>query len=708
MHEKRVRKGFKLSALAGLLALIMVMTAFAAYAPPDRNATGSITVHMNEKSDGTGEMVLGGEMAIYRVAYIDNDRDGNYFFRLTDKFADSGVEIDEKTEEELKDQWPELAQALSDYAYENKLESDDKASLSDGTAVFTDLQTGLYLLVQTEPAPNYYAANPFLVSLPLYVEPEGVYNYDVDASPKTEVAPGPVKNVYTDGDIDRGEDDDDGEDVYVGDILTYKISYTNTHSTPATVTITDVLEKSLEYVSSDPEGITSTNEDDLTVITWVLEDVPAYADGYVTFTAKVTEDAIEKNVIDNTAKVKVGESSDVEVDTNTVHNPRRWYFQIDEEIVTDIDDIFHYEDGGWIKDESVTEYYDIEMEMTTLLPVIEENELAEGSFTMNFHEFLDEELKLDIETAHFSVYLRGNTDDVINLDDYVDANGEKYYTVTFPTTECTYPGEDPNLCAFHVDVRLTDLYNDGIITADDLQGNTWITIFFHADLEEDADGDALYGSYSSTVWYEVYDGDSLEHTSNQSVVEVYTYEISIIKYNASRLRNDDYAAAALAGATLGIYADEDCTIPVTRKGMDYTVVSGDDGSVVFFGLAKGTYYVKEISAPSGYILSSNVLTVDFGTLDSDVYVYEGVYANSPRGSHSGGGGGGGSGSGGGGGSGSGGPGSGGSGDGDSGGTSWDLLPLPETGQGWAMLIAVCAMIAAGIGLIVAYVVRRRN
>ncbi len=266
----------------------------------------------------------------------------------------------------------------------------------------------------------------------------------------------------------------------------------------------------------------------------------------------------------------------------------------------------HDNRSTWVKDESVNEYNAIEIEMSTLLPVITGYELENGQFSMNFHEILDHELILDEADADFSVYIAGNQ------------IAHTYYTVTI----------DPDDgCSFHVDVDLTALYNDGVITEDDLKGNTEIMVFFFADLE----GTGLNGSYTSTVWYDLYDGEELLYTSNVDVVYVYTYEIDLIKYDASQLNGTDYEGAALEGATLGLYYDAACTQPVSRNGQPYTVTSDEFGSAVFYGLAEGTYYIQETKAPSGYTLSDRVLRVNLSSSLSN-NTYYGVYANAPEGS----------------------------------------------------------------------------
>ncbi|MCD8007709.1 MAG: peptidase, partial [Clostridiales bacterium] len=53
---------------------------------------------------------------------------------------------------------------------------------SSGTVSFGGLELGLYLVVQTTESDNYETISPFVVTVPL--EEDGVWVYDVDASPK--------------------------------------------------------------------------------------------------------------------------------------------------------------------------------------------------------------------------------------------------------------------------------------------------------------------------------------------------------------------------------------------------------------------------------------------------------------------------------------------------------------------------------------------
>ncbi len=187
MREKRVRKSIKISILTGLMALMMAVTAFGAAQMPDLDRKGSITVTMKTGSDPDSPVIPGGEMALYKVAevYTVNDSvSGGWFFRLTDAFSGSGIELEGKTDDDLNGKWSEYSEILADYTDKNGIEPDEVKTVgTDGKAEFTDLTAGLYLLVQTVSADGWDPVNPFLVSIPYYED--GAYSYDIDTFPKT-------------------------------------------------------------------------------------------------------------------------------------------------------------------------------------------------------------------------------------------------------------------------------------------------------------------------------------------------------------------------------------------------------------------------------------------------------------------------------------------------------------------------------------------
>ena len=165
--------------ISGLLALILLLClplSAAAHAVPDESQDGhcSITITMTYK----GKAVPGGTVALYKVGDVVED-DGNYSF--------VPVEAIKADISEFGDiQSPDLAGKLA--KLEKKLTSVTAKPVTidkKGTATFSDLKFGLYLVVQKTAASGYGKASPFLVSVPYLYKDE--YKYNVTSQPKTDL-----------------------------------------------------------------------------------------------------------------------------------------------------------------------------------------------------------------------------------------------------------------------------------------------------------------------------------------------------------------------------------------------------------------------------------------------------------------------------------------------------------------------------------------
>ncbi|MCD8087589.1 MAG: DUF11 domain-containing protein [Oscillospiraceae bacterium] len=149
-----------------------------------------------------------------------------------------------------------------------------------------------------------------------------VNDADVTVGNQAKQTTDPVENPLEPDDPEdpvKTVDVGNGNAVGIGELITYTIKYYNYNNTAATVTITDVLEDGLTWVSGGTLGT------DGKTVTWTIEDVAPYTYGTVTVTAQVNSNA--KTVaegdtsasVENTASVTVG--NDAAVDTNTVTNP---------------------------------------------------------------------------------------------------------------------------------------------------------------------------------------------------------------------------------------------------------------------------------------------------------------------------------------------------------------------------------------------------
>lgn len=171
---------------------------------------------------------------------------------------------------------------------------------------------------------------------------------------------------------------------------------------------------------------------------------------------------------------------------------------------------------------------------------------------------------------------------------------------------------------------------DTVIATAKKDGNGFNLSFIYDNLIKDADTGALYGvsvDYSALVNDKAVVGaagntndaklyyannpfggntyDKLDRpdkaegvTSNGDQKTVYTYQIALKKVDAEN------ESTLLSGAVFGIYSDEKCTKLVDE------ITTNDKGLAVSTALAKGTYYVKESKAPTGYSLNTTVFPVE--------------------------------------------------------------------------------------------------
>ncbi len=137
---------------------------------PDLSARGTIKITM--KKDG--KAVPGGEFEIYHIANIsESNRSLKYAF--TNDFKSCTISLDNIESNEF-------ASAMESYIKCNKISGIKMNVADNGIAEFTQLDSGIYFIMQNEAAKGYNKANSFTVSLPSYEN--GNYNYTVDANPK--------------------------------------------------------------------------------------------------------------------------------------------------------------------------------------------------------------------------------------------------------------------------------------------------------------------------------------------------------------------------------------------------------------------------------------------------------------------------------------------------------------------------------------------
>ena len=179
--------------VATVLAVLVAPGLAFAHDVPDMTRTGSVSATLTYDD----EAVPGGSVTLYRVGDVVQD-DGDYLFALSGAFAGSGVSVDDP-------QSADAARALADWALDHGITGETRSVDASGKVVFSGLELGLYLMVQTNPASGYHAFDPFLVGVPL--TEDGSYVYDIDASPKLELEKKPVtEEPPTEGDTPKTGD----------------------------------------------------------------------------------------------------------------------------------------------------------------------------------------------------------------------------------------------------------------------------------------------------------------------------------------------------------------------------------------------------------------------------------------------------------------------------------------------------------------------
>lgn len=151
---------------------------------------------------------------------------------------------------------------------------------------------------------------------------------------------------------------------------------------------------------------------------------------------------------------------------------------------------------------------------------------------------------------------------------------------------------NPEDCTFEIQLDLVKLYNEGIIKDEDL-GKTSITVSYNTKLKDTVTN----GTFENEAWV-----TAGEWETSHDVVTVDTYQIAVKKYETNHPNEEKFF---LDGAVFGLYKDEACTEQIAKK----TTGELEKGFVYFSGLEAGTYYLKELQAPEGYVCSSEVVKI---------------------------------------------------------------------------------------------------
>lgn len=205
---------------------------------------------------------------------------------------------------------------------------------------------------------------------------------------------------------------------------------------------------------------------------------------------------------------------------------------------------------------------------------------------------------------------------VPNYDEAYNETTLKYEITDTLSTGLTFAKDKADLKVYTTDVN-SPLVEDRDYTFEYDSTANKITISLILSKIRDLKGEAIHVKYTVTVNKNAVVGSDgtinkaeVEYTNNpdgttdgsKKEVKVYSFKIKINK------KKDN--GSPLKGATFGLYRNAACADKIAEA------TSSDDG-VINFGdaskLAAGTYYLKELQAPSGYSALTSVVKVVIST-----------------------------------------------------------------------------------------------
>ena len=163
------------------LCLLLMVCAFLqphrvhALTPLEPERPSSLTLYYTQDGQAFPDL----DIRIYRVA--EAHPDGT--FDLLEPFSEYPVNIHGITSQK---EWQDVSSTLRTYITADQVAPTRVATTNEeGTAIFSDLKTGLYLVcgVLAENETGIYRFNDFMVYLPTPLE-EGDFDYDMEAKPK--------------------------------------------------------------------------------------------------------------------------------------------------------------------------------------------------------------------------------------------------------------------------------------------------------------------------------------------------------------------------------------------------------------------------------------------------------------------------------------------------------------------------------------------
>ena len=348
MKNKSVVK--KITAILATACMMVGMLATTAMAKPAENKQGSLTIQTDSQQQSS---LAGYKFDLYKIASISVDSNTGYMtYAMETEYADilSADTLADQTAVESK--VSELSNAVTGKTPTASRQFDKDST--DKNVTISNLDLGYYLVKVTAPE-GAAATSDFLVSVPS-TETDGS---DLDYNPTVTLKTSKV-HVTKKGAILDGENETTNKSGNVGDVIQYTIEFPVPDTKgfdEFTYTIKDTMSKGLSYVNGSLKVYIDKNNDNnfaeinssnytltgptsdvasggttLTVDfaknlfvdgskTGNSTEYPAGAPLKVVYRATITEDAIVKSAVDNSAKLIYSNNPGEVSSTGTIDTP---------------------------------------------------------------------------------------------------------------------------------------------------------------------------------------------------------------------------------------------------------------------------------------------------------------------------------------------------------------------------------------------------
>ena len=141
----------------------------------DFTRKGSVSIILKESTE---EMpVENAELTIFKIADVEEDKN-NLSYRYV-------VELNKCNADLTNLENPNLVNEILECVNEKEISSFKKNTNNDGIVNFSNLDLGLYLIMQTNDVIGYSKIDSFLVNIPKSIDNK--WNYDIEAIPKIDI-----------------------------------------------------------------------------------------------------------------------------------------------------------------------------------------------------------------------------------------------------------------------------------------------------------------------------------------------------------------------------------------------------------------------------------------------------------------------------------------------------------------------------------------